>query len=146
MWLPAFLPTILFEIGNGAVIPVVALSALHLGASAGQAAFMLALLGIGRLLGDLPASWLAHRVGDHRAMLAASALALVAFAACLVARSLPVLGGDVCGKEHSAHAPGAQPWHIGLPVFLAAQKFIGEIVVRVDHRYFAMQSASMFEQ
>lgn len=93
MWLPAFLPTILFEIGNGAVIPVVALSALHLGASAGQAAFMLALLGIGRLLGDLPASWLAHRVGDHRAMLAASALALVAFAACLVARSLPVLGG-----------------------------------------------------
>lgn len=93
MWLPAFLPTFLFEIGNGAVLPVVALSALHLGASAGEAAFMLALLGIGRLLGDLPASWLAHRVGDHRAMLAASALAIVAFATCMVATSLPVLGG-----------------------------------------------------
>ncbi|HET8614263.1 MAG TPA: MFS transporter [Actinomycetales bacterium] len=95
MALPAFVPTMLFEVGNGAVLPVVALTALHLGASAGQAAFMLALLGIGRILGDLPASWLAQRVGDHRAMVAASALAVLAFATCAVARSLLVLAAAV---------------------------------------------------
>jgi MFS family permease len=92
MVLPAFLPTLVFEVGNGAVLPVVALSALHLGASAGEAAFMLALLGIGRVLGDVPASALAHRVGDRRAMVVASALAVAAFVLCLLARSLVLLG------------------------------------------------------
>lgn len=92
MVVPAFLPTLVFEIGNGAVLPVVALTAVHLGASAGEAAFMLALMGIGRVLGDVPASRLAHRVGDHRAMVVASLLAVVAFVGCLVARSLLVLG------------------------------------------------------
>lgn len=92
MLLPAFLPTLVFEIGNGAVLPVIALSALHLGGSAGEAAFMLALLGIGRVLGDVPASALANRVGDRRAMLVAAGLALAAFVGCLLARSLLLLG------------------------------------------------------
>jgi MFS family permease len=92
MVLPAFLPTFVFEIGNGAVMPVVALSALHLGASAAEAAFMLALMGIGRVLGDVPAARLAQRIGDRRAMIAASALAVVAFVACLMARNLATLG------------------------------------------------------
>jgi MFS family permease len=92
MILPAFLPTLVFEIGNGAVMPVVALSALHLGASAAEAAFMLALMGIGRVLGDVPAARLAQRIGDRRAMIVASALAVVAFVACLMARNLATLG------------------------------------------------------
>jgi MFS family permease len=92
MVLPAFLPTLVFEIGNGAVMPVVALSALHLGASAAEAAFMLALMGIGRVLGDVPAARLAQRIGDRRAMIVASALAVVAFVACLMASNLATLG------------------------------------------------------
>jgi MFS family permease len=92
MALPAFIPALIFEIGNGAVAPIIVLTATDLGASAGWAAFMLALLGIGRLLGDLPASWLADRVGDRRSMILAASISVVAFFGCLVASSLLVLG------------------------------------------------------
>jgi MFS family permease len=92
MVLPAFLPTMVFEVGIGAVLPIVALSALHLGASAAEAALTLALMGVGQVLGDVPAARLAQRIGDRRAMLIASALAVVAFVGCLVARDLIVLG------------------------------------------------------
>jgi MFS family permease len=92
MVLPAFLPTMLFEIGVGAVLPIVALSALHLGASAAEAALTLALMGIGQVLGDVPAARLAHSIGDRRAMLVASALAVLAFLGCVAARSLITLG------------------------------------------------------
>ena len=64
MVLPAFLPTLVFEVGIGAVLPIVALSALHLGASAAEAALMLALMGVGQVLGDVPAARLAQPVGD----------------------------------------------------------------------------------
>jgi MFS family permease len=92
MVLPAFLPTLVFEIGIGAVLPIVALSALHLGASASEAALMLALMGVGQVLGDVPAARLAQSIGDRRAMLIASALAVVAFLGCLAARNLITLG------------------------------------------------------
>jgi len=87
-----FLPALIYEIGNGAIAPVIALTALDLGASVGQAAFMLALLGIGRVIGDIPASWLADRIGDRRAMLVASCLQVTAVIGCLFAPSLVVLG------------------------------------------------------
>jgi MFS family permease len=92
MMLPAFVPTLIFEMGVGSVLPIIALSALHLGASAAEAAVMLALMGIGQVLADVPAVRLAQRIGDRRAMLIASALAVLAFAGCLAARSLVTLG------------------------------------------------------
>lgn len=88
----AFLPALVYEIGNGAVAPIVVLTAIDLGAGAGWAAFMLALLGIGRLAGDLPASALADRIGDRRSMIVAAALSVLAFFVCLIANSLLVLG------------------------------------------------------
>ncbi len=87
----AFLPALVFEIANGAIAPIVVLTATDLGASPGTAAFMLALLGIGRVLGDIPSSSLADRVGDRRAMIVAAGVALTAFTLCLVASSLLVL-------------------------------------------------------
>jgi MFS family permease len=92
MALPAFIPALIFEVGNGAIAPIIVLTATDLGASAGWAAFMLALLGIGRLLGDLPAAWLADRVGDRRSMILAALVSVAAFFGCLVAPSLLVLG------------------------------------------------------
>jgi hypothetical protein len=50
-----YLPAMVFEIGNGAVTPVIAITALDLGASAGTAGLLVALLGIGQLAGDVPA-------------------------------------------------------------------------------------------
>ncbi len=87
-----FLPAMVYEIGNGATAPVIALTALQLGASPSKAGFMLALLGVGQVLGDIPASALADRIGDRRAMILAAALATVGLIGCFLAPSLAVLG------------------------------------------------------
>ncbi len=60
----AYGPTALASIGYGAVIPLVALSAIDRGASPGTAALITGLLGIGQLLADLPAGWVAERLGE----------------------------------------------------------------------------------
>jgi MFS family permease len=93
MLLPAFVPTMVFETGSGATLPIIAVSALHLGASAAEASLLLALTGVGRVLGDVPAASLARRLGDRLAMVVASAVSVVAFAVCALARDLLVLGG-----------------------------------------------------
>ena len=62
----SFLPAMIYEIGNGAVAPVLVTTATALGASTGLAAFSVSLLGIGRVLGDVPAAWIADRFGDRR--------------------------------------------------------------------------------
>jgi len=87
----AFLPAMIFEIGNGAMAPILALTALHLGASPKTAGFTLSLLGIGQILGDVPAAALANRVGDRRAMVIAATLALVAQLSCVVAPTVILL-------------------------------------------------------
>src|SRR6195952_5753859 len=87
-----FLPAMVYEIGNGATAPVIALTALHLGASPSTAGFMLALLGVGQILGDIPASALADRIGDRRAMILAACLATIGLLGCFFAPSLLVLG------------------------------------------------------
>lgn len=83
-----FLPTLIFEIGMGALAPMIALSARGLGASVEMAGLVLALLGIGQILGDVPAGALAARVGDRRAMLLASAVAMVTLLGCALASTL----------------------------------------------------------
>lgn len=111
-----FLPALVFEIGNGAIAPVIALTALDLGASAGTAGFMLALLGIGQILGDVPAARLADRIGDRHAMLLAAGVALVALVACFLAPSLLVLGPAllVIGAANSTY-------------YLARQSYLTEV-------------------
>jgi MFS family permease len=87
-----FLPAMVYEIGNGAIAPVVAITALDLGASAGTAGFLVALLGIGQLLGDVPSASLAARLGDRRAMVVAAGVAMAALAGAFFASSLLLLG------------------------------------------------------
>ena len=93
--LSAFGPALLYGVGQGAVFPVVALSARELGASVGVAAFVVALVGIGQVLGDLPAGALAARVGDRRAMIGASIVTAVALGGCVVAPSVLLLGAAI---------------------------------------------------
>lgn len=89
--LPAYGPTILVSIGTGAIVPLIALSARALGASVGTAALMVALIGIGQLVGDLPAGALAARVGEKRALILACLLEAVALAGAFFAPSLIIL-------------------------------------------------------
>ena len=87
-----YLPAMVFEIGNGAVAPVIAITALDLGASAGTAGLLVALLGIGQLVGDVPAGALAARLGDRRAMVVAGGVSMGAMLGCLLTSSLAVFG------------------------------------------------------
>ena len=74
-----YLPSLLFAIGQGATIPIIALVALELGASAAMAGAIVALRGIGTLAFDVPAGILVARIGERRAMvLATMSLVLVA--------------------------------------------------------------------
>ncbi|WP_312879675.1 MFS transporter [Microlunatus parietis] len=89
---PAYGPTILVSVGSGAILPLVALSARDLGASVGIAALIVALIGIGQLVGDLPAGALAARIGERRALIAACLLDAAALLGAFLAKSLILLG------------------------------------------------------
>ena len=84
-----FLPALIYEIGNGAVAPVIALTALSLGASTAEAGVILTLLGVGQILGNVPSSFLVSRLGDRRAMMIAATVATGAMVVCYVAPGLP---------------------------------------------------------
>src|SRR4029453_12975688 len=71
--LPAvFLPALVYEIGNAAVAPIVALTALDLGATTATAGLILTLIGVGQIAGNVPSSALVSRLGDRRAMMVAA--------------------------------------------------------------------------
>ncbi len=76
--LSVYVPTFLFAVGQGAVIPIVALAARDQGASVAFAGFIVALRGIGILSFDVPAGWLVSRFGEQRAMVMGTALVIVA--------------------------------------------------------------------
>jgi MFS family permease len=90
--LPVFLPVMVTEIGNGSAAPVIAVTTTQFGGSTAVAALMVALLGIGRVLGDIPASLLAERLGDRRSMMVAAAISFPAYGVCLISHSLLLFG------------------------------------------------------
>lgn len=78
-------PSFLFAIGQGAVVPIVALAAKDLGASVALASLVVALRGIGTLVFDLPAGALVSRLGERRAMVVGTAILLSSLVGCIVA-------------------------------------------------------------
>lgn len=88
---PAYGPTVLAAVGVGAVLPVVALSALDLGASPSTAALTAGLSLVAELFFAVPAGALVHRIGERRALMWASAVDAVAAFVALTAPSLAVL-------------------------------------------------------
>jgi MFS family permease len=84
---PAFGPALLFSVGQGAILPVVALSARELGASVAVAALIVTLMGLGSWLFNLPASMITLKFGERWSIVgaaAAGALALLAAGVSLV--------------------------------------------------------------
>ncbi|MDQ6896699.1 MAG: MFS transporter [Actinomycetota bacterium] len=119
--LPAYGPTALGSIGTGAVLPVVVLSARALGAEVSVAAFLLALIGIAQLVGDLPAGALAARIGERAALVVACAVEAVGMVGCAFAPDLVVLGASLCllglagalfGLARQAYLTDAVPVHL----------------------------------
>lgn len=116
--LSAYGPTLLGSMGAGAVTPIVAVSARELGASVGVAALLVAMMGVGQLLGDLPSGALAARIGERRALLIAAVveaagMLLAALAGGLVMLFAGVLvvglAGSLFGLARQAYLTEAVP-------------------------------------
>ena len=90
--LPALLPSLLFSIGEGAIIPIIPIAADGLGATLALAGLVVALLTIGELLGNIPSGWLVARIGERPAMIGASALSVVGMIICVIAPNPVALG------------------------------------------------------
>ncbi|WP_319020665.1 MFS transporter [Brevibacterium aurantiacum] len=76
LW-PVLAPSLLFAVGIGAILPVMVLGALQLGSSASFAAAIVGIMGAVSLAATVPAGILIDRLGDFRAMLVATATAVV---------------------------------------------------------------------
>ncbi|HEX4253927.1 MAG TPA: MFS transporter, partial [Streptosporangiaceae bacterium] len=80
----AFAPATLFGLAEGSMIPVIALSAYHRGASTAIAALIGSLLGIGSIVTNIPSGMLATRIGERKSMLVAAIITVIGLAFCLV--------------------------------------------------------------
>jgi MFS family permease len=95
--LPALAPTLLFSIGEGAILPIIPVVAGNLGATLAIAGLVAAALMVGELVGDIPSGWLVSRVGERPAMIGASLLSIIGLVICVLAPN---------------------PWALGLGIFL----------------------------
>jgi MFS family permease len=83
--LAAFLPTLVFAIGEGAIIPIIPVVAHNLGATLAVAGFIAAMIMVGELLGDIPSGWIVSRIGERTAMIGASFLSIAGLITAMVA-------------------------------------------------------------
>lgn len=88
----AFGPSLLFGLGEGAIFPIIALSAKELGASLALSGLIVSLIGIGSLLGNIPAAIITAKYGERRSMVGAAILTVLALILCVVATSAWMLG------------------------------------------------------
>jgi MFS family permease len=79
---PAFGPSLLFGIGEGAILPVIPLTVREMGGSVSAAAFAVTLVGIGSFLNNVPASLITMYRGERWAIVAAAIWAAIAMALC----------------------------------------------------------------
>lgn len=90
-----YLPTVLFALGEGAVIPLIPVIAAQLGADVAGAALVASALVVGQLAGNLPAGWAVARFGERITMGVAGALAMVGVTGMVVAPMLGVFAASV---------------------------------------------------
>ena len=90
--LPALLPTLLFSLGEGAIIPIIPVVAGNLGASLAVAGLIAAVLTLGELFGNIPSGWLIARIGERPAMIGAAALSIVGLVICVISPNPVALG------------------------------------------------------
>lgn len=92
LWPGVYLPAIVVEIGIGAIVPFIPATVVDQGGTLAMAGLLAAMLPIGRIVADVPAGALTHRIGDRRAMLLACLLVAVVMAAAAFAPNLLLLG------------------------------------------------------
>ncbi len=88
---PAFGPSLLYGISNGAILPVIALTARDQGASIATAGLIAALIGVGSLFSNIPSALITHRFGEKRAMAGAAVLSVIGLLLVICVPNLWVL-------------------------------------------------------
>ncbi|MBD3941670.1 MFS transporter [Microbacterium sp. NEAU-LLC] len=83
-------PTVLFALGEGAVIPLIPVIAAQLGADVATAALVASALVVGQLCGNLPAGWAVARIGERLTMAIAGVISLAGIVGMALAPSLGV--------------------------------------------------------
>ncbi|GAA0602847.1 MFS transporter [Kribbella sandramycini] len=151
-----YFPALLYGIGQGAIAPVVAVSATHLGASPAVAGVVVAAAGLGKVIGDIPAGALTNKIGERRAMLGATVLVALALVCCLlaptvwmlaVAIGLTGLADSVWGLARQAYLSEAVPIELrarALSTLGGVQRigsFIGPFLGALAMRFLGMDGA-----
>jgi MFS family permease len=90
--LPAFLPTLLFSTGEGAIIPIIPTVAHSMGATLAIAGLIASMIMVGEVFGDIPSGWLVARVGERRSMIGGALVAVIGLAIAAFAPNPLVLG------------------------------------------------------
>lgn len=88
-------PTVLFAVGEGAVLPLLPVLAARLGADIAVAGLVASALVVGQLVGNLPAGWAVARIGERLSMAIAIGIALIGVAGVLLAPNVGVLMASV---------------------------------------------------
>ena len=83
-------PTVLFALGEGAVIPLIPVIAAQLGADVAAAALVASALVVGQLCGNIPAGWAVARVGERLTMVIAGVVSLGGVVSMALAPSLGI--------------------------------------------------------
>lgn len=90
-----YLPTILFAMGEGAIIPLIPVIAARMGADVATAALVAAALVVGQLCGNLPAGWAVARVGERYTMVIAGIISMGAVVGMVFAPVTAVFAASV---------------------------------------------------
>jgi MFS family permease len=90
-----FGPSLLFGLGEGAILPVIVLSVRELGGSVAAAALIVTSLGIGSLLSNLPASVITDRYGERWAIVGAGVWGALAMLLCILAGNIWVFAAGI---------------------------------------------------
>lgn len=88
-------PTILFALGEGAVIPLIPILAAERGADVAEAAFIASFLVVGQLCGNIPAGWSVARLGERLTMAIGGVVAIGGSVTMLFAPNAAVLAAAV---------------------------------------------------
>src|SRR5690554_3049008 len=121
---PAFGPSLLFGVGEGAILPIIALSARDLQASLAVSGLIVALIGIGSLVFNIPAALVTAKYGERRSMVGAAAFSVLALVLCLLATHVLVLGLGVLmiGISASVFMLARQTYLIeAVPIYMRAR-------------------------
>jgi MFS family permease len=119
--LPVFLPSLVFSIGENALIPLIPAGAERLGADLGTASLIAGMIFFGTLIADVPAAKVLRIIGERLGMIyaaisAAAGLVVTAFATNLWLMSLGVLlvgaGASVFGLARHTYIAATVPFEV----------------------------------